>query len=113
MAGRWSINGESHLLRKQVRISASLLRTTISPLEGSYFSDIQLYSSFWIILSDRVGYAGDNFVRYTGDTITMAQTQRETDISLFFSTSFMKALVLSQFNSSHNSTSVIVELAGY
>ncbi|CAF99162.1 unnamed protein product, partial [Tetraodon nigroviridis] len=24
---------------------------------------------------DRVGYAGDNFVRYTGDTITMAQTQ--------------------------------------
>uniref|UniRef100_A0A674N7M4 Pre-mRNA-splicing factor SLU7 n=1 Tax=Takifugu rubripes TaxID=31033 RepID=A0A674N7M4_TAKRU len=24
---------------------------------------------------DEVGYAGDNFVRYTGDTITMAQTQ--------------------------------------
>lgn len=23
----------------------------------------------------RVGYAGDNFVRYTGDTISMAQTQ--------------------------------------
>lgn len=28
-----------------------------------------------IILSCRVGYAGDNFVRYTGDTISMAQTQ--------------------------------------
>ncbi|XP_053179498.1 pre-mRNA-splicing factor SLU7 isoform X2 [Scomber japonicus] len=25
--------------------------------------------------SDEVGYAGDNFARYTGDTITMAQTQ--------------------------------------
>lgn len=24
---------------------------------------------------DEVGYAGDNFVRYTGDTISMAQTQ--------------------------------------
>lgn len=27
---------------------------------------------------DRVGYAGDNFARYSGDTITMAQTQRKS-----------------------------------
>lgn len=27
------------------------------------------------VLFDRVGYAGDNFARYSGDTITMAQTQ--------------------------------------
>jgi len=30
-----------------------------------------------IFLFYRVGYAGDNFVRYTGDTISMAQTQCE------------------------------------
>jgi len=28
-----------------------------------------------LVLFCRVGYAGDNFVRYTGDTISMAQTQ--------------------------------------
>lgn len=33
---------------------------------------------FWPVLSNRVGYAGDNFARYSGDTITMAQTQCES-----------------------------------
>lgn len=39
-------------------------------------------NGFWPVLSDRVGYAGDNFARYTGDTITMAQTQRESQRNL-------------------------------
>lgn len=34
-------------------------------------------SSLFPVLFCRVSYAGDNFVRYTGDTISMAQTQRE------------------------------------
>lgn len=32
----------------------------------------------------RVGYAGDNFVRYTGDTISMAQTQCKWGWGFFF-----------------------------
>lgn len=60
-----------------------------------------------------MGYAGDNFVRYTGDTITMAQTQRKTDISLF-STSFIKGfIIVTQYNISQNPTSVIADLAAY
>ena len=41
-----------------------------------------------------MGYAGDNFVRYTGDTITMAQTQRKTYMSLFFFHSFIFLLII-------------------
>lgn len=36
------------------------------------------------VLFCRVGYAGDNFVRYTGDTISMAQTQRKWGLGLGF-----------------------------
>lgn len=35
------------------------------------------------VLFCRVGYAGDNFVRYTGDTISMAQTQRKWGLGVF------------------------------
>lgn len=37
-----------------------------------------------IVLFCRVGYAGDNFVRYTGDTISMAQTQRKWVLGFWF-----------------------------
>lgn len=36
------------------------------------------------VLFCRVGYAGDNFVRYTGDTISMAQTQRKWVLGFWF-----------------------------
>lgn len=44
-----------------------------------------------IVLFCRVGYAGDNFVRYTGDTISMAQTQCKW-VLLFFKEMNLKDL---------------------
>ena len=44
---------------------------------GSEKNFLKLISEtvFVLFFLNRVSYAGDNFVRYTGDTISMAQTQ--------------------------------------
>lgn len=44
--------------------------------ELTFFKEMGLSNNlFFKFFIYRVSYAGDNFVRYTGDTISMAQTQ--------------------------------------